>query len=170
MSTCASTPSTAAEPVFGTVVSGAWAGRRYAAYGLAALLAAGCDGTPPAALPVSALEAPAACDLERGCSITGENLSLQLRFDAPARALQSFPLSLHTSGDQPVEAVVVTFFMRGMDMGLNRYRLDVDTRGDWKGRVTLPVCVSGRSDWIAAVELTTAVRKYEVRIPFVLQK
>jgi hypothetical protein len=66
--------------------------------------------------------------------------------------------------------VEVTFFMRGMDMGLNRYRLDADTRGEWKGRVTLPVCMSGRSDWIAAVALTTAVRKYEVQIPFVLQK
>jgi len=164
---CASTPSTAAEPVFQLVDTVITRARlRCLAYGLAAILAAGCDDKPPTALPVSVLDVPAGCDLAQGCRATGERISLQVQFDAPAVALQPFPISLHISSD----TVMLTFSMRGMDMGLNRYRLSGNARSGWKGNVTLPICVSGRSDWIALFELTTATRKYQVQMPFVLQK
>lgn len=50
-----------------------------------------------------------------------------------------------------VESVHAYFLMRGMDMGFNRYRFVRD--GDhWRAVVTLPVCVSGRRDWVMVME------------------
>lgn len=137
---------------------------------LAALLATGCGNPPPPELPVSVLSVPAECDPEQGCPGSAAGLSLQVRFETPAQALQPFPVSARIVSDEPVETVMVTFSMRGMDMGLNRYRLESDAQGVWQGRVTLPICVSGRSDWIAAFELTTATRRYRAQVPFVLRK
>lgn len=168
---CASTRNTAAESACHRNASPA-GGERIGrlAFALALLLNSACDNPSSTALPVSVLDTRAGCDLQQGCSATDGEVSLQVRFDAPAHALQPFPLSVHISSDEPVDTVMVTFLMRGMDMGLNRYRLEGDARGGWRGSVTLPVCVSGRSDWIAAFELATASRSYQAQIPFVLQK
>jgi hypothetical protein len=152
--------------VFDTVV--AVHGRRLCL--LAALLTAACDDSTSTLLPLSVLAPPPACEPQQGCDVAGDDLSLRVHFDAVPRALQPFPVSVYTDSDAPVDAVMVTFLMRGMDMGLNRYRLQGDAQAGWTGRVTLPVCVSGRSDWIAEFELHTALRNYRVQIPFVLQK
>jgi len=138
--------------------------------GFAVLFAAGCDNRPAQSLPVSDLQLAARCQPEHGCSATADGLNVLVRFDAPARALKPFPVSLKTDSDKPVERVMVTFLMRDMDMGLNRYRLERDAQGGWRGKVTLPVCVSGRSDWVAAFEMTTAQRQYRLQLPFVLGK
>jgi len=138
---------------------------------LALLLVSACDNPSSTALPVSVLDTQAGCELQQGaCRATDGEVSLQASFDAPARALQPFPVSVRVNSNVPVDTVMVTFLMQGMDMGLNRYRLESDAGGGWRGSVTLPVCVSGRSDWIAAFELVTASRSYQAQIPFVLQK
>lgn len=159
---CASTPSIAPEAGV----------RRWLLACLLLIVAAGagCDGTPPDARPLTLLDIPRDCEPQRGCTVSGERVALQLQFDTPVRALQPFHLKLRTGGAETVEAVMVTFLMRGMDMGLNRYRLIGTPGGVWEGDVTLPVCVSGRSDWIAAFELITAARRYRLQVPFVVQK
>ncbi len=43
--------------------------------------------------------------------------------------------------------------MVGMDMGFNRYDLRPTADGAWAAKVTLPVCVSGRRDWILYLDL-----------------
>jgi hypothetical protein len=138
--------------------------------GLALLFAAGCDKPATQSLPVSDLQLSADCQPEQGCTAMAEGLTVQVRFDTPARALKPFPISLKIDSDNTVEAVLASFSMRDMDMGLNRYRLGRDANGDWHGTVTLPICVSGRSDWIAAFEMTAAQRRYRLQIPFVLRK
>jgi hypothetical protein len=57
-----------------------------------------------------------------------------------------------------------------MDMGLNRYRMLGDASSGWRAEVTLPICMSGRSDWIAEFELVSAGRRVLLRVPFVLEK
>ncbi len=134
------------------------------------LLAAGCDDAATTAPPVSVLSVPAGCDPLQQCALSGEKLSLQVSFDAPARALQPFSVSVLIHGEEPVQTVMLTFSMPSMDMGQNRYRLQGDPAGRWTGKVILPVCVSGRSDWLAALEVTTAKRRYQAQLPFVLHK
>ena len=84
------------------------------------------------------------------------------------RALTPFPFSVEVRGNQPVEAVLVSFGMQGMDMGVNRYQLISDGAERWLGNVTLPVCSSGRSDWVASVELSTRQNRFAVDVPFVI--
>ncbi len=110
------------------------------------------------------------CDIQQGCRAGDAAVSAQVRFDAPPRALKPFPVSAHTAGTQPVETVMVSFFMQGMDMGLNRYRMLGDAASGWHADVALPICVSGRSDWIAEFEFVTHERRVLLRVPFVLEK
>ena len=61
--------------------------------------------------------------------------------------------------------------MKGMDMGWNRYRLNKDAAGYWNAEVTLPVCVSGRSDWVADFDaVAEGRRRVQWQVPFVLDK
>jgi len=111
------------------------------------------------------------CEPQRGCAARNESVSVQLRFPAPPHALKPFPVQLLVTTDKRVESVVLAFSMAGMDMGLNRYRMVRDPQtGNWRADVTLPVCVSGRSDWIAAVEMVIAGREYRWNVPFVVQR
>ena len=43
--------------------------------------------------------------------------------------------------------------MVGMDMGINRYSLLKQQNGDFVGKVILPVCSVGRSDWLAKLSV-----------------
>jgi len=83
--------------------------------------------------------------------------------------MQPFRVELEVTGLPPaiVTEVVVSFAMAGMDMGLNRYRLDPGSEpGRWRGQVTLPICSSGRTDWLAQISATTRVGRLEAAIPF----
>ena len=91
-------------------------------------------------------------------------------FAAPPRAMKPFPVRLQVKGDEPVDSVMIAFSMPGMDMGLNRYRMIRGTAGDWGAEVTLPICISGRSDWVAGLEIVTAARRLHWNVPFVLEK
>ncbi|MFO8156447.1 MAG: hypothetical protein ACQERR_01095 [Pseudomonadota bacterium] len=72
------------------------------------------------------------------------------------RELDQFPLEVAVDGFTGVERVVVRFDMAGMDMGLNRYRLESDDRGNWRGEAMLPVCTADRVDWWATVAVEHA--------------
>jgi hypothetical protein len=84
--------------------------------------------------------------------------------------MTAFPIALRVAAGEAVETVMISFAMRGMDMGLNRYRMVRGASNTWTADVTLPICVSGRSDWIAGVELVTARRRFHWDVPFVLEK
>ena len=60
--------------------------------------------------------------------------------------------------------------MVGMQMGLNRYRLLQGEEHAWYANVTLPVCSSGRSDWIAEFELTSGQQRFMFTAPFSLAR
>lgn len=94
------------------------------------------------------------------CLLAGEGVELQLALAKDIHTLQPFQLQLHIAGiQQEIESVNVEFFMEEMDMGINRYRLLPDGKG-WRGEIVLPVCVVGRGDWRAVVEVGTKERLY----------
>ena len=55
--------------------------------------------------------------------------------------------------------------MAGMDTGFNLYDLRPDSAGVLRARVTLPVCVTGRRDWI----LTLTIDGQQMAVPFVTE-
>ncbi len=97
--------------------------------------------------------------LPHTCRIALDGNDVQLSFDGTPSALQPFTLRIVTP---PAHAVHARFAMRDMDMGDIRYRLLSDDGRHWQSRVILPVCVSGRHDWV----LTLEIDGVPVQIPF----
>ena len=129
-----------------------------------------CDKAPEPRLPVSRLTLSQPCDVRQGCRVADESVAVTVIFDAEPRALQSFPIRVQFDGHQQADAVTVAFSMQGMDMGSNRYRLIADALGGWSAEIILPICTSGRTDWVADFELVVADRRLQIQVPFVLEK
>jgi hypothetical protein len=128
----------------------------------------GMDASPEDAV---ALLVDVDCDSARQtCRARGGDLEIELRLGPPVLPMEAFDIQLQSMrGDLGTQARIdVQFQMRGMDMGLNRYRLDRDADGVWRGRALLPVCASGRSDWYAVIGIAQDGRRWVAEIPFVV--
>ncbi|HEY0722335.1 MAG TPA: hypothetical protein VGE50_13915 [Gammaproteobacteria bacterium] len=130
---------------------------RYVIVLLLVLLTACDSGSNVAGPAVVELGSAEGCDAAlQPCRLSHEQAEMTLELEREIRTLQPFHLQLQITGNlQPrIQEVMVEFFMEGMDMGVNRYRLLRDGVS-WQGEITLPVCVAGRSDWRAVVEMHT---------------
>jgi len=129
-----------------------------------------CEQAPEPRGPAVQLALSEPCDVQLGCRAGNESLAATVIFGTNPRALQPFPVKvLLESGDQ-VESVTLAFTMQGMDMGWNRYSLGGDSMGAWNAIVTLPICSTRRTDWIADFDVLVAGRHYRLQVPFVLGK
>ena len=134
------------------------------------LLLLSCEQTrqPPVAAVQLALSEP--CDVQLGCRAASESLTVTVIFAGDVRALQPFPVKVLLEAGGQLESVTVAFSMQGMNMGRNRYSLSGDSMGAWNAMVTLPICTTRRTDWIADFDLLAAGRHYRIQVPFVLDK
>lgn len=116
----------------------------------------------------------AGCDITRsGCSSSGDGVRVLLTLKDRPSALRPFPAHVLVEGllEPQQMDVRLVFSMQGMDMGDLRQRLVFDPdNGDWHGQMILPICTSGRSDWLARVEVTAAKKIYSADYAFVLNK
>lgn len=103
--------------------------------------------------------AVACADPVAGCRFDHGGAPVVLRFSAPPAPLEAFDMTLTAPG---VTRAHAEFQMVGMDMGFNRYDFKTTGQNAWSARATLPLCVSGRRDWILVLELDG--RRYA--IPF----
>jgi hypothetical protein len=88
------------------------------------------------------------------CRVQHGDLALTLRLQDEFRALQPFWVQVNLAGSKAaIDKVAVRFAMVDMDMGVNRFILERQDDGIWKGQAMLPVCSSGRRDWRVTVEL-----------------
>ena len=104
----------------------------------------------------------AECEPNRACRIRLDGISIDLYMEQPV-ALRPFRLSLRS--DVPLEGVTLRFEMADMDMGQNRYRMLYQGNA-WVAEVRLPVCHSGRSDWLARFELVRQGQTSRFTLPF----
>jgi hypothetical protein len=87
-------------------------------------------------------------DPTAGCRLQLGGEGVVVRFSESPRAMRPFVIEV----DAPrAVAVVADFTMPGMDMVPNRYDLARAPDGQWRAKVVLPVCISGRADWSLAV-------------------
>ncbi|MDP2024779.1 hypothetical protein [Sulfuriferula sp.] len=98
-------------------------------------------------------------DPTQGCALTVNGQPAQLRFIGTPSGLRPFVLQLSAPA---IKDSYASFTMRGMDMGFNRYRLLAVAPGVWQARIVLPVCVTGRRDWV----LTLSIGGDNYEIPF----
>lgn len=85
-----------------------------------------------------------------GCVFSHRGTPVTMRFSIQPVPLEAFELHVAAAGANKVSA---EFQMVSMDMGFNRYDLRPAGDGLFVSRVTLPVCVSGRRDWILYLDL-----------------
>lgn len=89
-------------------------------------------------------------DLAAGCAFSHHGAPASIRFSMQPVPLEAFELRVTAQGAGKISA---EFQMVGMDMGFNRYDLRPAGDGIFASTVTLPVCVSGRRDWILYLDL-----------------
>jgi len=85
-----------------------------------------------------------------GCAFSHRGATASVRFSVRPAPLEAFELSVRAAGASRVSA---EFQMVAMDMGFNRYDLRPTPDGAFASKVTLPVCVSGRRDWVLYLDI-----------------
>ena len=90
------------------------------------------------------------------CIAKGATLTLTLGLGDPIQPLAAFPVHVELDGEDAskAEKITVSFAMRDMDMGFNRFDLRQQTDKTWQGQAILPVCSAGRRDWQVTVAVT----------------
>ncbi len=101
-----------------------------------------------------------------GCKAVAAGDVFSLRFDQPPQSLKPFKVVLALDAPLPVEHAVVQFEMVGMDMGINRFRLSKRAEGTWVASAVLPVCSTGRSDWVVRLTFVSEGERYVGEFPF----
>ena len=110
------------------------------------------------------------------CVAADRDYSLALYFPEQVHYLTPFRMLVTIKGfnNTVIEAVNVEYTMVGMDMGLNRFTLSsvIDENGkvSYEGEGILPVCVSGRVDWLANVHIITAEKVYQAEFKFAVTR
>ncbi|MCP5278486.1 MAG: hypothetical protein H6935_09005 [Thiobacillus sp.] len=89
-------------------------------------------------------------DVHKGCRMDLSGASVAVSMVGELKPLQAFLVRVEAPHADKVEA---RFTMEGMDMGFNLYTLRADKDGVFESSITLPVCVTGRRDWIMELSL-----------------
>ncbi len=107
----------------------------------------------------------------RRCNAMSDKVLIGLQAKAPVRALRPFDVTINLTGlaSERIDQVRAEFTMKGMQMGQSRYAFRRIGNGLWSAAVTLPVCTSGRSDWVATVYVYAGRTLYEARMPLTVQ-
>lgn len=107
----------------------------------------------------------------RRCNAMFDNVLVGLQAKAPVRVLRPFDVTINVAGlaSEQIDQVRAEFIMKGMQMGQSRYAFRRLDNGLWSAAVTLPVCTSGRSDWIAMVYVYAGRTLYEAHMPLTVQ-
>lgn len=111
------------------------------------------------------------CDVaRRACLVEDRSIALGLRLGPPVEALEPFAMDavIELADSVRPVSVEISFSMAGMDMGSNRYRLQPAGKGHWTGTAVLPICVSGRVDWLATLSVRTDTNHWQASFPFAM--
>ncbi|MBL8539378.1 MAG: hypothetical protein JNK68_03305 [Betaproteobacteria bacterium] len=118
-----------------------------------AVLVSACGRHAPDANRVNCIHPVAGCRFD----LAGE--TVVVRFSEQPRPMRPFVLEVNAARAIAVDA---DFSMPDMEMLPNRYQLTRTADGRWQTSVMLPVCVSGRADWLLALRVGDA----QASVPF----
>jgi hypothetical protein len=109
-------------------------------------------------------EAGLCAPLGHECIVRSDTRLIGIELPSEVQPLTRFPVKVRVEGLEP-GSVVVQFDMKSMDMGVNRFGLR-QKGAVWEGEAILPVCTSGRTDWLATVEATTQAGTIQAEFSF----
>ena len=113
---------------------------------------------------------------EKSCSLVTSEFKFDVSLDENIYYLKPFYISIttETQADKNVESVKVDFKMKNMNMGVNHFvlkKIQSDKNKEvWKAKALLPICVTGRADWVSEFEVMTKNNKYLISLPVEIKK
>lgn len=117
---------------------------------------------------------PNNCNIEsKECVVELNEFKVKIIFDEDIFYLKPFNVSVtnENSDSLKLESILIDFKMNSMNMGVNRFLLkNDDNKSIWQGKVLLPICVTGRADWLSEIELVTKTNKYLISLPVSVKK
>jgi hypothetical protein len=108
------------------------------------------------------------CDLHKGPCAAKWSPGGRMEFSVmprPIPFLQPLRIEVSISSVNPGK-IEVDFAGETMNMGYNRVELTPTGSGRYTGEASLPVCVSGRMDWVATVIVESAGQRITVPYRF----
>ena len=94
---------------------------------------------------------------KENCVAKTEAGQLQWSVEKSIQYLKPFlnKIQLSNAQQNDVHQISIEFVMQGMQMAANRSVLKKQSSGIWQAQSVLPMCVSGRKDWLAIVSVET---------------
>lgn len=107
------------------------------------------------------------------CKVNIDDFEIGIDIDRNIEYLKTFNMKLWVENKKNnfIESIYIDFKMNGMDMGVNRFKLirnepiKFSKTQSWHGKVVLPICVTGKVDWLAKIELISQKKQYEILVP-----
>ena len=96
------------------------------------------------------LQIPSCNPVAAPCVVKMQDVELVVKLFPPVIVMS--PFKIQVASDADVSAVHLSFRMKNMEMGMQRYALIKNADGQWQTDVVLPVCSLGRSDWTLILE------------------
>ena len=89
---------------------------------------------------------------------------IHIKVSGEVTPLKAFMINLQ---GVKIESAMVSFSMRDMDMGVNRFSFNETDSSQWQTKVMLPICTVRRNDWIADFSIKYMDgQSYTVQFPF----
>ncbi|QEY26912.1 hypothetical protein [Neisseria zalophi] len=94
--------------------------------------------------------AEAECNVQKGCHLPN---GAEVEFVGQVSTQTPFDIVINNVPPETQE-VYVSFSMRDMDMGFNRYKLVRQEGGEWAAKnIRLPICTQDRRDYLADIHI-----------------
>jgi len=117
------------------------------------------------------------CNAQKNiCRVETNEFKIELSFDEKIFYLKPFYVAVVTKNknNTNVESVQIDFKMKNMDVGVNRFILNKtsikNNKQVWQGKALLPICVTGRVDWVAELAVITKNNKYIISVPISVKR
>jgi hypothetical protein len=104
------------------------------------------------------------CDLSRQDCSAG---AYRLEFERPVKPLTRLKARLLSK--QQIDSAVLYLEMKDMDMGINRFIFRQEKQGAWEADMIIPVCATGRRDWLASVVILEDGKHQRLVFPFTVE-
>ncbi len=95
------------------------------------------------------------------CVIVIDGMELEIIVEGEIKALKPFVIHM-TDKNQIIDKALVKFNMKAMDMGVNQYEFVQIDNNNWKAEVVIPVCTTGRRDWLVEFEIDNEIKKKNI--------
>jgi len=106
------------------------------------------------------------------CKVDIDDIRLNISLDKNIYYLKPFNIVVGSNdkNGSKIKDIHIEFKMKNMDMGVNRFKLTLHNNKHWKSKLLLPICITGRADWIAALEVVTESSEYVISFPLSVEK